>query len=244
MTVEPQEKVRTPLFPRYSTVHHLLVIWDGVRKALVRSLINKIAEQTGSPQSPVNWSDPDSWISERLSGDERELASRIWQQTHQEVNPRYVYGPYMFINTYQLLSVDSDGIYRISERGRAFLECDDAVLRELDEAEGLPQLLAILATKPHAKRGDLLPEWSAFLKQHSKFRTSSTFNETLRVRLNNLAERGFVEREGNTYTATSRGLEYASTSASDGVVDDPRLLTMRAVATYNSSQRQALREQL
>ena len=53
---------------------------------------------------------------------------------------------------------------------------------------GLPQPLAILATKTRAKRGDLLPEWGQFLREHSNFGTASTIKDTLRRRLVNLME--------------------------------------------------------
>ena len=79
--------------------------------------------------------------------------------------------------------VDSAGVYRLSERGKDFLNNDPATLRELDDAEGILQLLLILAAKTRAKRGDLLPEWSEFLKENSKFDAASTIRDTLWCRL-------------------------------------------------------------
>ena len=70
---------------------------------------------------------------------------------------------------------------------------------------GLPQPLAILATKTRAKRGDLLPEWGQFLREHSNFGTASTIKDTLRRRLVNLMERGMVSREGNVYVIEPEG---------------------------------------
>ena len=64
-------KVRTPLFPLRSEVRSLLPIWDGVPKEDVRELIKEIWEHTGTPQDPVDWSDPDRWIGERLSKQHR-----------------------------------------------------------------------------------------------------------------------------------------------------------------------------
>lgn len=57
----------------------------------------------------------------------------------------------------------------ISEQGRLFLAYDEATLRKLDDIEGMLQLLELLAGREQAKRADLLPEWQAFLHQHSKF---------------------------------------------------------------------------
>lgn len=185
-------KVRTPQFPRYSVVRYLLQTWEGVSKDLVRSLIQVVFEQTGTPQRPVDWSAPDTWIPERLSGALQELAYRIWRESGHVVNPRYTYGAYMFINSYKFLEPDAQNVYHLTSRGEAFLSDEPAIIRELDEAEGLPELLGILAAKPKARRADLLPEWEEFLHQHSNFNSASTVKEALRVRLRNLVERELV----------------------------------------------------
>lgn len=36
----------------------------------VSNMINAIQEQTGTPQNPVDWSEPDMWINERLKGED------------------------------------------------------------------------------------------------------------------------------------------------------------------------------
>ncbi|WP_408065674.1 restriction endonuclease [endosymbiont of unidentified scaly snail isolate Monju] len=215
---------------------------EGVAKSDVTHLIQSIWQQTGTPQNPVDWSEPDKWIAERLSGENAALAAKIWQQSGHVVNPRHIYGTYLFINTYDLLVPDAQGIYRLSERGKGFLDEDPATVQALDETEGLLKLLNILATKTQAKRGDLLPEWAEYLQEHSKFTTPSTFKDTLSRRLANLVERGLVAREGNRYTITEVGLEYAEKSLPEG--EDPRLSVLRAVNEHNARQREALRELL
>lgn len=237
-----KNKVRTPHFPLYSTVRKMLVIWPGVSKATLISMIRTIDEQTGTPQNPVDWSEPDTWINERLSGTEADLARRIWVETGRTVNPRHIYGTYLFVNRYELLVPDSGGVYRLSEGGQSFLDNDGKVVRELDESEGLPQLLAILATKTRAKRGDLLADWGEFLLEHSPSGTPATFKSTLSYRLLNLVERGFVARDGNVYVITPQGISYAaSVTRTD---DDPRREVLRAINEFNKDQREALREQL
>lgn len=235
-------RVRTPFFPLYSWVRGTLRILRGVRKSDVTRLIQSIQRQTGTPQNPVDWSEPDSWIPERLEGDDATLAHRIWKESRRLVNPRHIYGTYLFINGFELLVPDADGIYRLSEQGEAFLADDPATVQALDEEEGLLQLLAILATKTQAKRGDLLPEWSEFLQEHSRFSTSATFKDTLTRRLANLVERGLVEREGNRYTITDAGLSYAEQSLPED--KDPKRAVLRAVNNHNAQQRLALRELL
>jgi restriction system protein len=237
-----KNKVRTPHFPVYSTVRKLLAILPGVPKTTLVLMIRTIDEQTGTPQNPVDWSEPDTWINERLSGDEADLARRIWVETGRTVNPRHIYGGYFFINRYELLMPDSGGVYRLSERGQAFLDHDSEVVRELDEAEGLPQLLAILATKTRAKRGDLLTDWGEFLLEHSRSGTPATFKSTLSYRLLNLVERGLVARDGNAYIITPQGMAYAASVTK--IDDDPKREVLRAITEFNNNQREALREQL
>jgi len=235
-------KVRTPLFPLYSEVRSLLPIWDGVQKEDVRELIKEIWEHTGTPQDPVDWSDPDRWIGERLSGHHQQLARRIWQETHGTVNPRHVYGSYLFIYGYDLLAPDPEGCYGLTERGEAFLGEDTTVVREIDELEGIPELLAILATKTRAKRADLLPEWSEFLRAYSRYGTDSTIKDTLRRRLVNIAERGFATREGNTFDVTPDGAAYAVAALL--ATAEPRNLVLREISVYNTMQMDLLRERL
>jgi restriction system protein len=240
--VESTYKVRTPLFPLYSEVCQLLNILNGVPKKSVTQMIYAIRDQTGTPQNPVDWSDPDTWISERLSDEDADLARKIWAGSDYTVNPRHIYGAYLFINNYNLLIPDQEGIYQLEKRGQAFLNDDASLLKELDDAEGLPQLLGILATKTQAKRGDLLSEWGEFLREYSKFGTPSTIKDTLHRRLANLIERGFVNREGNIYTITQAGINYATPLSK--IATDPGRNVLKTINTYNQKQRKALHQQL
>jgi restriction system protein len=61
-------RVRSPIFPTYSEVRQLLTLWDGVAKSDVLRMIQQIHDQTGTPQKPLDWSEPDVWIVERLDG--------------------------------------------------------------------------------------------------------------------------------------------------------------------------------
>jgi restriction system protein len=239
---EITHKVRTPLFPLYSEVRQLLTILNGVHKKSLTSMIYAIRDQTGTPQNPVDWSDPDTWISDRLVGEDADLARKIWEGSNGTVNPRYVYGAYLFINNYDLLTPDHQGIYRLEQRGQAFLNNDTHLLEELDDVEGLRQLLGILATKTQAKRSDLLPEWGAFLREYSRFGTSSTIKDALRRRLGNLLERGLVTREGIIYTITQSGIDYATPLSK--AADDPGRHVLKTINTYNNKQRKALHQQL
>jgi restriction system protein len=236
-------KVRTPIFPTYSDVRHLLRILPGVPRVELMQMMSDIMDQTGTPQNPVDWSEPDTWIAERLTGASAMLAERIWAESGRELNPRYTRGPYFLINGFGLLAPDGNGVNQLTSRGRGFLHGDPEVVREIDEAEGIPDLLSMLATKTSAMRGDLLPEWGAFLREVSKFGTASTIKDTLRRRVTNLVERGFIARDGNTYSITPAGIDYAASFAKSGAAD-PKREVMRAINTFNQAQQQALRELL
>ncbi len=227
-------KVRTPQFPLYSEVRHLLQIFEGVSQAAIKTMLKSIEEQTGTPRQPVDWTNPKSWIQKRLTGESADLAERIWQESNHEVNPRHVYGSYLFINNNGLLNDNVFGVYQSTPRGQAFLANDQKILGEIDDQEGLPHLLRILAGKTNAKRRDLLPEWSDFLREHSHFGTQATIRDTLRRRLNNLAERGYIEREGVTYIITKKGLEYAEQFTQADL--DQKRDVVRAIKSFNHEQ--------
>jgi restriction system protein len=233
-------KVRTPWFPPYSSVGQLLAIFDGVAKDEAANMMNDILNQTGTPKNPTDWSNPDEWISERLKGGSALLARRIWDESKRTVNPRHIQGIINFINIYNLLIEDSEGVYRLSERGKGFLDKDPAILRELDDAEGILQLLLILAPRTRAKRGDLLPEWSEFLKEHSNFAAASTIRDTLWCRLKNLSDRGLVARDGQFYSITNQGIDYASKADAD----PKRKVLLRNIAIFNEDQKKALKDRL
>lgn len=239
---EKEHKVRTPLFPLYSWVRALLPILAGVPKKDVTHLIRAIHDQTGTPQNPVDWTAPDMWIDERLSGTDRDLAKRIWTESDKLTNPRHIYGAYLYINTYDLLATDKSGLYQLSERGKGLLEDNDADIRYLDDSEGLLAILSILSTKAKAQRSDLVPEWQEFLLEYSKFTAMNPVRDTLRRRILNLVERDFVDREGNYYTISQAGADYLKEAAP--TITGPKQTVLKAVTEYNKTQREALRNAL
>lgn len=232
----------TPRLPLYSEVKQLLPIIEGKPKSLVTSLIAEVYKQAGTPQQPLDWSAPDTWIRDRLDGAEAELAQHIWDLSHRSVNPRHIRGSYYFINRHNLLDVDPSGIYQASVRSSEFLDENTTLLRTIDEREGIPQLLEILATKTLAKFSDLFPEWSAYAQETSKYRATSSIKSLLRDRLGNLLERGLITREGVVYSITPRGIEYASppSRVSQGSTD-PRHVVAQAIRDYNQAQIASLR---
>jgi restriction system protein len=244
ITTQSQYIVHSPVFPIYSDVKTLMKIWkDTMTKSAALELVNSLFDQTGTPQNPVDWSDPDSWIDSRLNGVNRQLARDIWTASDKKINPRYLYGSYLFINLYELMSPDASGIYRVTAAGQRFLNDDPEIIRKIDEAEGIPKLLAILATHSPARRGDLLGEWGHFLTANSKYRTSSTIKDTLRRRTLNLVHRGYIKRDGNTYTISEKGMAYAA-DTSDPASQQPYQQVLSAVKIHNDTQVGLLRDRL
>ncbi len=100
-------KVITPLFPTYAQVKAMMKAVSGYSLKAVRNMITAIHEQTGTPQKPVDWSEPDLWISERLTGEDADIARRIWDTDNHILNPRHSYGCYLFLNYPQFELMES-----------------------------------------------------------------------------------------------------------------------------------------
>lgn len=238
-------KVITPLFPTYAQVKAMMKAVSGYSLKSVRSMITAILEQTGTPQNPVDWSEPDLWINERLSGVDAEIALRIWQTDDHILNPRHSYGCYLFLNypLFDLMASTADDAWTPTVRGERFLQDDNETLRWLDDQEGLIQLLELLAGREMSRRADLLPEWQAFLHQHSKFASDRSAKSTLYSRLYNLIDRQLAAREGMSYRITDAGREWL-TQALPTQQADPSKELLEAVKRYNAQQKELLREQL
>ena len=236
-------KVRIPLMPTYRETRAVMKVVAGTPRSDLMKLIKDVHDQMGTPQNPVDWTDPDSWIDERLDGTSAALARRIWQETGKSVNPRHIRGSYFLFNHYELLKADGEDVLRLTDRGRRFLNNDDRTVQEIDDLEGIGEILRLLALKPGARRADLLPEWSEFLREYSRFGSPSTFKDTLRRRLVNITDRGFVGKEGITYTLTDEGRKHVAAFAG-ATARDPQRELIRSIEAYNNAQREALRERL
>lgn len=120
-------KVITPLFPTYAQVKAMMKAVSGYSLKAVRNMITAIHEQTGTPQKPVDWSEPDLWISERLTGEDADIARRIWDTDNHILNPRHSYGCYLFLNypQFELMESTPDDIWQPTSRGQKFLQDDE-----------------------------------------------------------------------------------------------------------------------
>jgi restriction system protein len=243
---EKQYKITIPIMPLYSQVNTVLKIWDNTSKAAIHSTIKSIKSQIGTFENPVDWSDPDQWIPARLSGDEAQIALNLWEECQKSFNPRYMYRLYRFVDTHALLLTDDNGVYRISKRGASFLSKDHRVIQEIDNKEGILDLLNILTVKKSGKIRDLLPDWDEFLREFFRFGEAKSSQEMLRSRLYNLIERCYVNKEKGNYFITPKGFEYITNIFSKHTVksEDSKRELHLSIEEYNVRQRKILKEKL
>lgn len=163
----------------------------------------------GETKEPVDWSSPDDWIPERLSGSDRETALAVWTGTNKQVNPRQVYGHWLLATHYGLLSDDDGGALQLTERGTEFMEVPGGKTEAaLDEAEGFLKLLALVGDVGPASFDELVEGWGEYLSRRYKFGTECTIKDTLRRRLRNLLDRKLLDRSGTQYSISDQGLVY------------------------------------
>ena len=239
-------RVRVPHFPVYSELRHLLRVWRGRPRKQVTGLRATIIVLRGTRKYSVDWTDPATWISERLNDSDRELAQAFWDQSNGAVNPRHIYGHWLLAQRYGLLREDSEGFLQITEGGRNFLETPGGETEAVvDEAEGLSKLLSIVADSGPTRAGGLVEEWADYLMRCSAIRSESMVKDTMRRRLTNLLARGLVERKGNLYSATTDGLLYLKkTGDEDSVGAGDHNQVWALVRRHANTVRDSLRDQL
>lgn len=243
---ETEQRVRTPLFPIYQEVRHLLKIWPGRPRKQITGLQTTLGELRGTPQNTVDWTDPDAWIPERLSGEDQDLARAIWMKSGKTVNPRHTYGHWLLSQKYELIEDGPDGNLALTDRGREFIEHVGGEAEVfLDEQEGLAKLLALVADNGPTRAGGILEEWTEYLNRHSSFGSPSTFRDTLRRRLNNLLDRGLVDRKSTMYSVTDMGLAYLQrVGTEEALGGDEQQELWKLAKKQEASVRESLRELL
>jgi restriction system protein len=235
-------KARTPWFPTYTSARKLYPLLVGVPVVEYRSMNDAIGRQMGTNEHPVDWTKPDEWIRERLSGNDQGLAQRIWDASDHQLNPRHLAGHEFLARNYGLLNFTSHQL-SMTPDGEAFMADDAQLVRKLDDNEGLVALLGILTGLGVAQRKQILPEWMTFLTENSATKSESAGASKLYDRLVNLMDRELVVREGVKYSVTAAGQAYL------GEVQPPQrrrqVSTRRemyhAVDTYVQEQREELR---
>src|SRR4029079_1105348 len=75
LTLEPPGLC--PWLPTFSQLCGYLTAIEGVPVSDLESLETAIKGLRGTPQEPVSWENPETWIDERLKGTDQSLAKRI-----------------------------------------------------------------------------------------------------------------------------------------------------------------------
>ncbi|MFD2608074.1 restriction endonuclease [Deinococcus taklimakanensis] len=236
------KKARTPWFPTYSRAQALLKRMEGVQEQVYKHMNASIGEHMGTPQSQVDWSEPDVWIPKRLHGADQELATHLWTGGSEKLNPRYTEGEMHLARNHGLLDVDGSGKYRLTAVGKSFVADDAKTLRTIDEEEGITHLLSVLATLGSAQRKDIVEPWMTALAPGGDGRSKETMGSKLGDRLSNALERGLLEKQGIKYTLTPKGEKYVGSAVKKS--EAAKLILDQALKQHRDEQRARVRELL
>jgi restriction system protein len=251
LTASPPEEahaqIRIPHFPRYAHHRQFLQAINGIPRDDFFALKSEVFNLRGTPQNQVDWSNPDEWIPDRLSGGLKDLATKIWLESKGMVNPRYLNGHWLLASNYDL--VESEGaLIALTERGQDFLsQSEGTVVQELDVLEGLGFILKLVAERGPATRAELTEPFTEFAYEVSKLRADTSINSFLWARLRNLIDRGFIERRGKSYSSTPQGVAWLDQLGTIGPgpdVPDETQQVLRLVQDQRRKVREQIRQEL
>ncbi|MCY4064276.1 MAG: restriction endonuclease [Chloroflexi bacterium] len=161
----------------------------------------------GSPTSQVNWKNPDEWIPQRLNGASRDLALRLWSESDHLVNPRHSYDM-RALSGHHKLAIFSADVVQLTQKGERFISGDDAVIRGIDENEGVLFILSEIMKSGLCKRIDLIESFTSYCHTYTTWKAKASIDQALSARFRHLRQRELIERSGHTYEVTNAGLAY------------------------------------
>lgn len=218
----------TPHLPTYNQAIAFISAVQGIVPEAITHLKGVIYEQVGTPQNPVNWKDPEVWIPQRLNGFDRELAYKIWRETNNLVNPRYVGGCWWLSQRYALLEANQYGLLVISSNGQNFIDYPTGqVAAEIDYKEGILTILNFVSEHTPAQRKDILPAYAEFCRTYTTFHAPYVHRTTIGNRLANLVDRGLLTHHGIIYELSEAGSIY---------LDQNPLVAFRTIVPDDQSQ--------
>ena len=218
-----ERRSMTAWLPKYSVAQRFLRIIEGTSYGQLKAMISTVLEQTGTPQSTVNWSDPGQWIPERLSGEYQALALRLWEESEYTVNPRHGLGLISICAIHNLMNYPNDQIV-LTDAGKNFLENEEQQLARMDAYDGIMVVLSEVAAKSPAKSKDIFGAFSHFCRTYTTWQADGSAKSALGHRLNNLLDRDLIEKSGHSYRITIFGLDYLE-RVGGLAVDDTRMAT-------------------
>lgn len=216
-----QRRSLTAWLPTYSDAQCFLRIIEATSYRQLKAMIGAVLGQTGTPQSPLNWSEPGKWIPDRLSGDDRMLAQRLWEESDHAINPRYCQGHISICETHKLISYVDDAI-ALTDAGRRFLKNDAKQLARMDDYDGILVILSEIAAKGPAQQKHIFDAFRLFCHTYTTWRTDGSVKDALGKRLDNLIQRDLIEKSGRSYRITIFGLDYLEQFGAQ-TIDDKRM---------------------
>ncbi len=192
--------------PTYSAAQKFIRIMSGTSYSMYWSMWQDITSKAGNKKSTVSWIDPDRWIPERLTDHSRKLALRLWNESGHQINPRWSYAVWRFVQS-SSLATNREGAFVILPRGERFIEGDVAIIRKIDEHEGLLFLLSVVADSGPGTRRAFKPTFLRYFQHRTTWQDSSIAS-SFSVRLDNLTDRNLITKTGSIFQITEAGLSY------------------------------------
>jgi restriction system protein len=200
----------TPGIPTYSSARAFIKTIQGIKHSLVNQMRDSIWSQVGTPKETIDWTKPEEWIPERLDGQERELAFKIWRESKGSVNPRHTRGAWYLAIKHNLIQFDSLDLIELTSQGSSFIkESDNDLIAKIDSSEGLLSILQAVSEHSPGKRSDILPSFIDFCNTYTNYRSDSVYKSALYNRIVNLIDRNLIKKTGSIfYEITSEGIDY------------------------------------
>jgi restriction system protein len=203
--------------PMWSAVRGYLRVVHGRPVATVDALRAGIDALKGEDR---DFSQPESWL-KALDGPSAALGMALWKESDGTLNPRYVVDSASAARRHGLVGQVGEELRR-TERGEQFLvEVHGEVVRELDGAEGIAQVLALVAEYGPARTAELFEPYREWCARETGLRSETSVRASLMHRLWNLLDRKLIDRTGLTYGITAAGLAWLGQEAKAVTGDDP-----------------------
>lgn len=248
MDTSPERFQPTPHLPTYHQARKFILATQGVAREAIKHLRKKIYNQIGTPQDPVDWTKPDQWIPERLSGPDRDVAFRIWTETHKLVNPRHTSGCWWLIHRYNLMSPNAAGLLTITPDGQDYIENPTGrIAADIDYKEGMLEILKLVSEHSPAQRQDILPGYIEFCLTYTTWKAPYVHRSTITNRFLNLTDRQLLEHHGILYEVTELGrtyLEKRGPNTGEGRTPDGQIQLKKLAQNLSLTARSQLKDHL
>ena len=208
-------------YPQIRHVVSLLNLSHGERDRLIESLrknLRKLQRQEKSQGvGGESILDIENWIKTNLTGGSASLAKRLWEGSGRLLIPEHFEACWDMIEGYQLMRVAEDGCCRVTQQGMALMghgydlstsEHGQALLRQLDEQEGLLSLLKLCLVHSQVSEEELLRYWKKELRQQGYRKSNQWLTIALKSRLHHLNDRGLILKKQGLWQLSEEGLSW------------------------------------